>query len=147
VVNESATDVRTVAAELRPIVMRLSRELRREARALGVTGGQVTLLFLVKASPGLGVGELAERERISPAAMSGVVRRLERAGLVRRTPDPHDGRRHGLTLTEDGERLLRSVKSRRTAWLASRLQELDAAEVEAVERALRPLGRLLEVGR
>jgi len=146
VANDSATDVRTVAAELRPLVMRLSRELRREARALGITGGQVTLLFLVKGSPGLGVRELAARERISPAAMSGVVRRLERAGLVRRTPHPSDRRRHGLTVTEEGERVLRSVKSRRTAWLASRLRELEHGEVDAIERALPSLRRLLEVG-
>lgn len=136
--------MRAVAAELRPVVMRLSRELRREARALGITGGQVTLLFLVKASPGLGVRELAARERISPAAMSGVARRLERAGLVARAPHPTDRRRHGLTLTDDGERVLRSVKSRRTAWLAARLQGLDPEEVEAVALAIAPLERLLE---
>jgi DNA-binding MarR family transcriptional regulator len=124
--------------------MRLSRELRREARALGITGGQATLLFLVKGSPGLGVRELAARERISPAAMSGVVRRLERAGLVERTPHPTDRRRHGLSLTEAGERVLRSVKSRRTAWLAARLRQLEPGEVEAVESALAPLARLLE---
>lgn len=136
--------MRAVAAELRPTVMRLSRELRREARALGLTGGQVTLLFLVKGSPGLGVRELAARERISPAAMSGVVRRLERARLVERTPHPTDRRRHGLTVTEDGERVLRSVKSRRTAWLAARLRQLEPAEVDAIEGALAPLARLLE---
>lgn len=138
--------MRAVAAALRPVVMRLSRELRREASALGVTGGQVSLLFLVGSAPGLGVRELAAHERISPAAMSGVVRRLERAGLVERTPHPTDGRRHGLTVTVAGERLLRSVKSRRTAWLADRLRQLDPDEVDAVERALGPLERLLEAG-
>jgi DNA-binding MarR family transcriptional regulator len=146
-VNESGSgerDVRVLAAELRPLVMHLGRELRREARALGVTGGQVTLLFLVKRSPGLGVRELAARERISPAAMSGVVRRCERAGLLERSPHPTDRRRHGLTVSAEGERLLRSVKNRRTAWLADRLRRLEPEEVEAVERALGPLGRLLE---
>jgi DNA-binding MarR family transcriptional regulator len=150
VVNDSedtgGRDVRAVAAELRPIVMRLGRELRREARALGITGGQVTLLFLVKGSPGLGVRELAARERISPAAMSGVVRRLERAGLVERAPHPTDRRRHGLTVTAAGDRVLRSVKTRRTAWLADRLRRLEPEDVAAIERALEPLDRLLEAG-
>jgi DNA-binding MarR family transcriptional regulator len=146
-VNEVAPDATTVADELRPVLMRLSRELRREARTLGITAGQVTLLFLIKGSPGLGVRELALRERISPPAMSGHVRRLERAGLVERTPHPSDGRRHGLTVSAEGERLLRSVKSLRTAWLAERLRELEPDELAAVERAIAPLARLLESAR
>ena len=40
--------------------------------------------------------------------------------------------------------MLRSVKSRRTAWLAARLQGLDPEEVEAVALAIAPLERLLE---
>jgi DNA-binding MarR family transcriptional regulator len=143
VINESV-DERALAAELRPVVMRLARELRRETRALGITGGQATMLFLVKEAPGLGVRELAARERVSPAAMSGLVRRLERAGLVERTPHPTDRRRHGLTLSPDGERVLRAVKSRRTAWLARRLGALEPEELEAVARAVGPLARLLE---
>jgi DNA-binding MarR family transcriptional regulator len=147
VVNDVAPDATAVADELRPVLMRLSRGLRREARALGITAGQVTLLFLIKGSPGLGVRELAVRERISPPAMSGHVRRLERAGLVERTPHPSDGRRHGLTVSAEGERLLRSVKSLRTAWLAERLRELEPDELAAVERAIAPLARLLEGAR
>jgi DNA-binding MarR family transcriptional regulator len=147
VVNDIAPDATAVADELRPVLMRLSRGLRREARALGITAGQVTLLFLIKGSPGLGVRELALRERISPPAMSGHVRRLERAGLVERTPHPSDRRRHGLTVSAQGERLLRSVKSLRTAWLAERLRELEPDELAAVELAIAPLARLLEGAR
>ena len=146
-VNDIAPDATAVADELRPVLMRLSRGLRREARALGITAGQVTLLFLIKGSPGLGVRELALRERISPPAMSGHVRRLERAGLVERTPHPSDRRRHGLTVSAQGERLLRSVKSLRTAWLAERLRELEPDELAAVELAIAPLARLLEGAR
>jgi DNA-binding MarR family transcriptional regulator len=143
VVNDPRTDTTAVANALRPAVMRLARELRREAHALGVTGGQVTMLFAIKEAPGLGVRELASRERISPAAMSGFVRRLERAGLVERTPHPSDRRRHGLTVSRKGEQVLRSVKSRRTVWLAERLEQLEPSEVAAVERAIGPLTRLV----
>jgi DNA-binding MarR family transcriptional regulator len=53
-------------------------------------------------------------------------------------------RRVGLTLTPAGHKVLRSVKSRRTAWLSSRLGELDPDEVEAIDAAIEPLTRLLE---
>jgi DNA-binding MarR family transcriptional regulator len=90
------------------------------------------------------VRDLAALERISPASMSSHVDRLERAGLILRTPDPSDRRRQGLSLSGEGERVLRSVKSRRTAWLAARLQQLSPEELAAVDAAVEPLLTLLE---
>jgi DNA-binding MarR family transcriptional regulator len=133
-----------VANRLRPALLKLARELRRESHALGVTGGQVSLLFQIQRHKGVGVRGLAALERMSPAAMSGYVDRLERAGLVRRTPDPKDRRRHGLFVTEEGDRVLRSVKSRRTAWLAARLEHLHPDELAAVDAAVEPLLSLIE---
>jgi DNA-binding MarR family transcriptional regulator len=103
----------------------------------------VSLLVAIKYAPGVGVGELAARERVSAAAMSKHVDRLERAGLAERRPSEDDRRRVGLTLTDEGQRVLRRVRSRRTAWLASRLGTLTADELEAVEAAVEPLSRLL----
>jgi DNA-binding MarR family transcriptional regulator len=133
-----------VANRLRPALLKLARELRRESHALGVTGGQVALLFQISRHRGIGVRELAGLERMSPAAMSGYVDRLERAGLVRRTPDAEDRRRHGLSVTAEGDRVLRSVRSRRTAWLASRLERLSAEDLETLDAAVEPLLALLE---
>jgi DNA-binding MarR family transcriptional regulator len=133
----------TLADGLRPVLLRVGRELRREAREVGVSPEQVSLLVAIKYSPGVGVNELAARERVSAPAMSNHVDRLERDGLVARTPSPSDRRRVGVTLTEEGKRVLRRVRSRRTAWLASRLGELDADELAAVQAAIGPLSRLL----
>ena len=138
------TDPVVVANRLRPVLLQMTRELRREIHSLGVTGGQVSLLVQIQRLPGLGVRELAARERMSPAGMSKYVGRLEAAGLVERTALA-DKRRVSLRLTEQAERVLRSVKKRRTAWLAARLRELDDDERAAIERAVEPLARLLEV--
>lgn len=136
-------DTAAIADALRPVLLRVGRELRREARAVGVSSGQVILLVAIKYSPGIGVRELADRERVSAAAMSKHVDRLVRDGFVERTPSESDRRRVGLTLTDDGQRVLRRVRSRRTAWLAMRLGELSPAELAAVEAAIEPLSRLL----
>ena len=138
------TDPVGLANRLRPALLRLNRELRRETASLGITGGQAALLYLISRSPGLGVRSLAALEGMSAAGMSGHVDRLEAAGLVRRVPSTDDRRRVGLELTDEGVRMLRAVRRRRTAWLAQRLGRLDPAELEAVERALEPLARLLE---
>jgi DNA-binding MarR family transcriptional regulator len=133
-----------IANRLRPALLKLARELRRESHALGVTGGQVSLLFQISRHRGIGVRDLAALERMSPAAMSGYVDRLERAGLVQRTPDAKDRRRHGLSVTAEGERVLRSVRSRRTAWLAARLERLSPEQLDAVDAAVEPLLALIE---
>ena|SRR5688572_13515323 len=144
--SESAVsaDPVAVANRLRPVLLQLTRELRREIHSLGVTGGQVSLLVQIQRDPGIGVRELAGRERMSAAGMSKYVTRLEAAGLVSRSELP-DRRRVGLRLTAQGERVLRSVKKRRTAWLADRLRGLGPEELEAIEDAIEPLTRLLEV--
>jgi DNA-binding MarR family transcriptional regulator len=139
----TAADTVSIADRLRPVLLRVGRELRREARAAGVSPEQVALLVAIKYSPGIGVRELAARERISPPALSNHVDRLERDGLVARTPSADDRRRVGLTLTDSGQRLLRRVRSRRTAWLSARLGELSPTELGAVEAAIEPLSRLL----
>jgi DNA-binding MarR family transcriptional regulator len=139
-------DAMAVADSLRPTLLRLARELRRE-RIAGVSPHQVGLLVAIKYTPGVTVGELAAGERVSTAAMSKRVSRLERDGLVTRTKSEADRRRVGLTLSEDGQRTLRRVRSRRTAWLASRLSSLSPSELDAVGAAAEPLARLLEEAR
>jgi DNA-binding MarR family transcriptional regulator len=141
-----AADPTLLANRLRPVLLHLNRQLRREVHSLGVTGGQVALLVQIKFHPGIGIRELAALERISVPGMSKFTSRLEEAGLVQRAPVAGDQRRVGLTLTAAGQKVLRSVKSKRTAWLASRLRDLDPDELEAIDAAIEPLTHLLAEG-
>jgi DNA-binding MarR family transcriptional regulator len=142
-VNDVIADPLVVANQLRPVLLRLARELRQETEQLGMTSRQVTLLWLIRVNPGLSLRELAAEERISAPALSGHVDRLEKAGLIERARDEDDRRRVGLTLTEEGERLLRRVRARRTTWLTERLKGLDDDGLAAIEAAIEPLARLL----
>jgi DNA-binding MarR family transcriptional regulator len=140
---KTLADTVTTADRLRPVLLRVGRELRREAREVGVSPEQVSLLATIKYAPGIGVRELAARERVSPPALSNHIDRLERDGLVTRSASASDRRRVGLTLTEEGRRVLRKVRSRRTAWLVQRLGQLSASELAAIEAAVDPLSRLV----
>jgi DNA-binding MarR family transcriptional regulator len=119
-------DTTALANSLRPVLLKLNRELRREIHSLGVTGVQATLLVQIKQSPGIGIRELAE------------------AGLIDRGPVAGDRRRVGLVVTPAGHRVLRSVKSKRTAWLSERLGQLEPEQLEAIDAAVEPLMRLLD---
>jgi DNA-binding MarR family transcriptional regulator len=137
------TDPVVVANQLRPVLLKLSRDLRRETQSLGVTSGQASLLAEIRRSPGIGVRELAALERMSSPGMSKHVAQLEGRGLVRRT-ETADRRRVGLELTDEGRRVLRSVRSRRTALLAERLRGLEPNDLAVLDAAVEPLSRLLE---
>jgi DNA-binding MarR family transcriptional regulator len=130
------------ANRLRPVLLRLARELRREIHSLGVTGGQVSLLASIKHNPGITATELAERERVSAPGMSGHLVRLETAKLIERTRAA-DRRRIGLFLTAEGEKVLKSVRNKRTAWLAGRLERLEPEERDRVEAAIDALEKLI----
>ena len=132
-----------LASRLRPVLLHLNRHLRREAHAEGITGGQASVLAQIRNEPQLGVRELAARSGVSAPSMTRYLDRMERAGLIVRARSPEDGRRIRLALTPKGVRALRSVRSRRTAWLAARLDGLSPAELAAVEAAIEPLTRLL----
>ena len=138
VVNDSMT----IAGRLRPVLLRLARELRREIHSLGVTGGQVSLLASIKHNPGITATELAEHERVSAPGMSGHLVRLEAAKLIERTRAT-DRRRIGLFLTPEGDKVLKSVKKKRTAWLVERLERLEPDEREDIERSIDALEKLL----
>jgi DNA-binding MarR family transcriptional regulator len=138
------TDPVTLANELRPVLLQIARQLRREVHPLGVTGGQVSLLASIRRESGIGLRDLAGREGVSPAAMCRHIDRLEAAGLVRRVPEQSgDRRRVGLEVTPEGERVLRLVRSRRTAWLAARLRQLEPGQLDSLEAAIEPLAALI----
>jgi DNA-binding MarR family transcriptional regulator len=145
-IRETTLSTQELAEELRPAVLRLARNLRRETESLGVTSLQVTLLWLVRSRPELSLRELADEEGISAPSLSGHVDRLEALGLLRRIRSTADRRRVGLELTPEGHSLLKRVRARRTTWLAERLELLTDDERERLEAALPTLLALTERG-
>ena len=77
----------------------------------GVTMPQLTLLDWVAATPGCGVHEIADGLGLTAPTISVGVRRLEKAGLLERQPDPQDGRAIQLFLTAQGQALYRRARA------------------------------------
>lgn len=95
--------------------------------------------FSVLAKLAMGVadtaGELARLEEVSAPSMTRTVNGLVDTGLVARTPDPDDGRRHLLTLTPDGEAMVQRTRASRDDWMVRRLQDLSPAELKTLREA------------
>ncbi|HET7856214.1 MAG TPA: MarR family transcriptional regulator [Gaiellaceae bacterium] len=91
---------------------------------------------------GLRIGELGRRARLSKQAMTEMIRRLERDGLVERRPDPQDGRASLIFLTERS-RMFRPVAER----VLSELDGLARAKLsdESAEQVRRALSSLVDL--
>lgn len=133
-----------VAHRLRPVLMHINRHLRREAQSQGMSAGQISMLAVIEMHRGIGVGDLAAREGMSPPSMSSHIDRLEAAGYVSRVREGGgDRRRVGLEVTPAGAKLLRAVRRRRTDWLAARLEQLRPDEFSRVADAVDALAGLV----
>jgi len=138
-----AADVSALADALRPVLLRLGRRLRREADQLGLSALDSALLQMVANHEGIGVSELADKERTSRPTMSSHIKRLEAEGWVQRqAPQADDRRRVGLVITASGLKALEAVRRRRNDWLADRLTRLTPEQRELVGQALASLSAL-----
>ena len=87
--------------------------------------------------------DLAGRERISHQAVATAARELEELGLVSRSPDPTDGRRMLLTITEQGRGRLGTELAAGQDWLLRAVTDhLDAEERAALAATIPLLTRL-----
>ena len=123
----------------------MARRLRQEAGA-SLSPSQTAALVTIERHGPLTPSELAQRERVQRPTVTRVLARLEEAGLVDRAADPQDRRSSLLSISDDGRALLASARARKDAYLARRIDALEPADREALERAAALLERMLEEG-
>ena len=134
-----------LASRLRLDISRMARRLRQEAGA-ELSPSQTAALATIERHGPLTPSELAERERVQRPTVTRVLARLEEAGLVERAADPQDRRCSLVSISAEGRELLDAVRARKDAFLARRIDALEPADREALERAAAILERMLEDG-
>ncbi|MCY1082080.1 MarR family winged helix-turn-helix transcriptional regulator [Archangium lansingense] len=78
---------------------------KRMEATLGLTGPQRLVLRLVGRFPGITAGRLAHIMHVHPSTLTGVLKRMEKRGLLERKSDPLDGRKALFALTDAGRAL------------------------------------------
>jgi DNA-binding MarR family transcriptional regulator len=118
-----------VASELRVVLGQLTRRLRAETR---FPLSQATVLGRLDREGPQSVSDLAAAERVRPQSMAQTVSDLETSGFVSRRPDPNDGRRALVELTDEGRTALYAERRHREGWLAGQIE----ADLSDDEKAL-----------
>jgi DNA-binding MarR family transcriptional regulator len=139
----AAVDRAQLAGRLRLAVTRLGRRLRQQGET-GLSATAFSALATISRLGPVALGELAAVEGVKPPSITTTVAGLEAQGLVVRCPDPTDRRVSRVAVTPRGRlRLLRS-RTRKTAYLAGRMERLDERELRVLDEAADILERLLE---
>jgi DNA-binding MarR family transcriptional regulator len=140
--GSDATPDAELASRLRLAITRTARRLRQEA-GTDLSPSQVAALATIDRHGPLAPSELAERERIRRPTATRVLGRLVETGLVDRIPDPADGRSAIVSMSAEGRALLRRLRRRKTAYLATRIRDLPPEDLRALDRATEVLESIL----
>jgi DNA-binding MarR family transcriptional regulator len=137
-------DLAAEAAEIRMSVFRFARRMRAERAVDSMSDGQFAVLAALKVHGPHTLGELADRERISPPSMNRTVNCLEEAGYLDRAPDADDGRKVRISLTPAGLGVVQETTRRRDEWVEESLAALSSDERLALATAADVLRRMAD---
>ena len=142
--ERSTADAAEAARAIRVVVGRLRRRLR-EVAAGELTPSQASVLTRLAKGEAASASALAALEGVRPQSIATILTALEQAGLIARSPDPQDGRRAIVELTEAGRAEDRGNRAARREWLTAALESrLSAAERRQVLDAMALLERLVQ---
>ena len=133
------------AQDLRVAFSLLRRRIREVSEKQDLTPSQVSALTLVSKSGAATAtaSALAATEGVRPQSMAATLAALDQYGLIQRNPDPGDGRRQLVTLTEAGRERVEGTREARSAWLAHAFEErCTEEERQTVIAAMALLERL-----
>ena len=127
-------------------VVGLSRRLRLERTAASPTALELSVLGHLHRRGPVTPGDLAAAERVQPQSLTRTLTNLEARGLMLREPDPADGRRSLLAITDSGLVALRGEMQQRDSWLtAAMAAQLTSTEIELLRLAGELMERLADV--
>jgi DNA-binding MarR family transcriptional regulator len=136
-------DVNMVASALRVSISLLVRRLKQSSVQADLSLSEISALSRLERAGSATTSELARVDQITPQAMGATLAALERRGLVERRPDPSDGRRVTMSVTEAGQRALRNKRSAQTELLAKALASgFTQTEIETLGAAAPLIERL-----
>ncbi|MCU1480728.1 MAG: Transcriptional regulator [Subtercola sp.] len=134
----------STATELRVVLGQLTRRLREQSNATGdYTHSQGSALLRLEREGPQTISDLARAEGVRPQSMAAIVQFLLEAGLVEGSPDPKDGRKTLLSITDEARAKFASGRLAKEDWLFRTIRTTLTAEEQATLATSIPLLRRL----
>lgn len=133
--------VRALEAEFSELITHFRRLIVDNANRVspGMLPGAYKTFTTIARCGSVTSSALAERMLLDKGQLSRTVRDLEHLGLIRRSPDPHDGRSALLSLTALGEERLREAREPQEGMLMRNLADWSVEEIDSLTRLLHAL--------
>ena len=144
---DSTPDKDAAATRLALALTRLRARLREESGrdSTGLSISQLSILQRVRRDGPATAASLAAAEHVSQQAIAQSVVPLKSAGLVRSRPDPKDGRKALISITDAGLSLRESIIASHNSWLSRAVDStIDSQEQAALDKAIELLERLAD---
>jgi DNA-binding MarR family transcriptional regulator len=142
----AATESVTAILHELSAIARTSRHLLGDAPLPGLTPATAAMLGLLVRRGDRRCGDIADELGVDASSVSRKLAELERLGLVRRRPDPADGRAWLNSPTPAGRTALELLRDRYLAAVASSLETWTDGELAGLAAALRRLHADLTTG-
>ncbi len=113
-------------------------------RSLNLTPPQFDVIATLGGTNGMSMKQVADKTLVTKGTLTGIIDRLEKKQLVRRTVPPDNRRSFTLSLTPAGEALFQSIFPQHVHYLQQRFNRLDSSELEQLRQLLRKLRTALE---
>jgi DNA-binding MarR family transcriptional regulator len=139
--NESMGEILDFMQGLWALDHGLQSHSKRMRQRYGITGPRRLVIRLVGKFPGIAAGELADQLHLHPSTLTGVFRRLEADGFLKRVPDPQDSRRALFHLTAKGQKVNNLREGTVEEVVRRAFLRIPAREVAAARKVLSILAR------
>lgn len=139
--RSARADPQVLLTSLRELDRQREIHSRAVEGARGVTSQQQAVIRVVGRFPGISPGLVAETMRLDPSALTALLKTLEADGLVKRTVDPANKRRHRLGLTPRGRKLDEPVAGTIEMAIDRALARVRPEDVQAAQRVLEAVAR------
>lgn len=132
--------------KLRVIIRAAQRHSTWVEKQCGVSGAQLWVMQELFETPGLRVGEIAQRLSIHQTTASNLLDALCKRGLVNKQRDQTDQRIVTLVLTKDGAAVMKKAPAPARGFLAEALQRMDEKGLAQLNKGLQALISAVECG-
>lgn len=133
-----------IVDDLRRIFQAVHSYTRRAKKVSGLTSPQLWAIKMIADSGSIRVSDLSRKMYLHPATVIGILDRLTRLGLIRKTRSRKDRRVVHVTLTKDGKKIVQQSPEVAQGMIVSGLEVMPIQDLGRISDGMREMVRILQ---